>query len=370
MARLRYCYSEALPFAAMVMVECTNVGLSTLYKAAVSKGLSYLVFMVYSYAISALLLLPLSYIFHRKTVLPPFTVGLLGKFFVLGFLGSIAQFLGYRGIAYSSPTLGSAMSNLTPATTFILAILFRMEKLSLRSLSSQAKIVGTMVSITGALVVILYSGPVLITMHATQKSPAVTISFDRSTVSSESNWIIGGVLLAASYVMVSIWYIYQAKVVKNYPAELVVVFFYNLFSCIVSIPLCLIMEPLSAWKVKPNVELISIIYSGIVGSGFGILVHTWGLHVKGPVYVALFRPLSIAIAAIMGVIFLGDNLYLGCVIGSIIISMGFYIVTWAKTKEEVGENLEEHVAESSSNSNVPLLKHLNVSTKQKIDGAY
>lgn len=84
-----------------------------------------------------------------------------------------------------------------------------MEKLSLRSLSSQAKIVGTMVSITGALVVILYSGPVLITMHATQKSPAVTISFDRSTVSSESNWIIGGVLLAASYVMVSIWYIYQ-----------------------------------------------------------------------------------------------------------------------------------------------------------------
>lgn len=290
------------------------------------------------------------------------TVCLLGKFFVLGFLGSIAQFLGYRGIAYSSPTLGSAMSNLTPATTFILAILFRMEKLSLRSLSSQAKIVGTMVSIIGAFVVILYSGPVLITMHAAQ-------SLDTSTVSSESNWIIGGILLAASYVMVSIWYIYQAKVVKNYPAELIVVFFYNLFSCIVSTPLCLIMEPFSAWKVKPNVELISILYSGIIGSGFGVIVHTWGLHVKGPVYVALFRPLSIAIAAIMGVIFLGDNLYLGCVIGSVIVSMGFYIVTWAKTKEEVGENLEEHVAESSSNANVPLLKNHNVSTKQKIDVA-
>ncbi|KAL2523449.1 WAT1-related protein [Forsythia ovata] len=366
MTRAGHIYREALPFAAMVMVECTNVGLSTIYKAAVSKGLSYHVFMVYSYAISSLLLLPLSYIFHRKTALPPFTVALMGRFFVLGLIGFIAQYLGYKGIAYSSPTLGSAMSNLTPATTFILAVLFRMEKLALRSSRSQAKIVGTLVSITGAFVIILYSGPILVKMPAPQKLPEVTNSLDTSTTSSESNWIAGGILLAASYVIVSIWYIYQSKVVIDYPAELVVVFFYNLFSCIVSTPICLIAEPnLSAWKVKPNVELISILYSGIIGSGFGTIVHTWGLHVKGPFYVALFRPLSIAIAAILGVIFLGDNLYLGSVIGSIIISMGFYIVIWAKTKEDVSENLEEHVAESLSNTNVPLLKHHNVSTKQE-----
>lgn len=48
-----------------------------------------------------------------------------------------------------------------------------------------------------------------------------------------------------------------------------------------------------------------------MGSGFAIIIHTWALHVKGPVYVALFRPLSIAITAILGVIFLGENLYLG-----------------------------------------------------------
>ncbi|KAL2500021.1 WAT1-related protein [Abeliophyllum distichum] len=288
--------------------------------------------MVYSYAISALVLFPLSFIFHRKTLLPPFTLGLMSRFFVLGLLGFIAQYLGYKGIAYSSPTLGSAMSNLTPATTFILAVLFRMEKLALRSLSSQAKIVGTMVSITGAFVVVLYSGPLLIEMHT-----AHTISLPPSKTSGESNQIAGGTLLAASYVMVSIWYIYQTKVVKEYPAELLVVFFYNLSSFIVSAPVCLITEPnLSAWKVKPNVQLISILYSGIIGSAF----------------------------AIMGVIFLGDNLYLGIVIGSIIISIGFYIVTWAKTKE-VSEKLEEFNEGSSSNANSPLLKHQIVSTKQE-----
>lgn len=40
-------------------------------------------------------------------------------------------------------------------------------------------------------------------------------------------------------------------------------------------------------------------------------VHTWALHLRGPVYVAMFKPLSIAIAAAMGVVILGDTLYLG-----------------------------------------------------------
>ena len=46
-------------------------------------------------------------------------------------------------------------------------------------------------------------------------------------------------------------------------------------------------------------------------SSFSTVVHTWGLHLKGPVYVSNFKPLSIAIAAAMTVIFLGDALYLG-----------------------------------------------------------
>jgi ABC-type siderophore export system fused ATPase/permease subunit len=43
--------------------------------------------------------------------------GLEGRF--------LAQICGYKGIEYSSPTLASAISNLTPAFTFILAIIFR-----------------------------------------------------------------------------------------------------------------------------------------------------------------------------------------------------------------------------------------------------
>ncbi|PIN23559.1 hypothetical protein CDL12_03722 [Handroanthus impetiginosus] len=107
---------------------------------------------------------------------------------------------------------------------------------------------------------------------------------------------------------------------------------------------------------------MAILYSGIMGTAFGTIVHAWGLRVKGPVYVALFKPLSIALAVILGVIFLGDDLYLGSVIGSAIISIGFYTVMWGKVKEEKVDISEDYIGESSSNDGkVPLLKHYTVS---------
>ncbi|KAF3958325.1 hypothetical protein CMV_016756 [Castanea mollissima] len=98
-----YWYKDVLPFSAMVAVECTNVDINTLYKAATSKGLSYYVFAFYSFAIATLVLLPLVFTFRLF----------------------VSQLCGYIGIEYSSPTLASAISNLTPAFTFILAVIFR-----------------------------------------------------------------------------------------------------------------------------------------------------------------------------------------------------------------------------------------------------
>ena len=37
----------------------------------------------------------------------------------------LAQLCAYKGIEYSSPTLASAIGNLTPALTYILAVIFR-----------------------------------------------------------------------------------------------------------------------------------------------------------------------------------------------------------------------------------------------------
>ncbi|KAJ4729169.1 WAT1-related protein [Melia azedarach] len=206
-----------------------------------------------------------------------------------------------------------------------------MEKLALRSMSTKTKIIGTIVSISGALVVVLYKGPTVLSSPASTDTASLQVPLG----SSQTNWIIGGLLLSADYLLLSFWYVVQTQVMKIYPAELVTVFLYNFCATIIALPVCFMAEKnLSAWRLKPDIALVSIIYAGCTGSSLNTVVHSWGLHTKGPVYVAIFKPLSISIAAITGVIFLGDALYLGSVIGAVIISVGFYAVIWGKAKEE------------------------------------
>ncbi|XP_025012008.1 WAT1-related protein At5g07050-like [Ricinus communis] len=63
-------------------------------------------------------------------------------------LGRVTFFAAFTG----------AMINLVPSMTFILAILFRMEKLDIAKMSSQAQIGGTAVAFGGATIMTLYKG--------------------------------------------------------------------------------------------------------------------------------------------------------------------------------------------------------------------
>ncbi|KAM0057467.1 putative EamA domain-containing protein [Helianthus debilis subsp. tardiflorus] len=100
--------------------------------------------------------------------------------------------------------------------------------------------------------------------------------------------------------------------------------------------------------------------------GIRISILTWCLEKKGPVYVAMFSPLSIVIAVIMGVAFLGDSLHIGSAIGAVIIIAGFYVVMWgqAQEKNKLEDNKHLDVANESglSDQTAPLLFSLNEST--------
>ncbi|GMN42460.1 hypothetical protein TIFTF001_011668 [Ficus carica] len=72
---------------AMVTMECINVGLNTLFKAATLKGMSYHVFVVYAYAVAALVLLPAPFFSHRSRVLPPLNSSIMIKIGLLGLIG-------------------------------------------------------------------------------------------------------------------------------------------------------------------------------------------------------------------------------------------------------------------------------------------
>ncbi|KAJ7945900.1 WAT1-related protein [Quillaja saponaria] len=347
---------EIAPFAVMVVLECLDVGLTTLSKAAMSKGMSHFVFVVYSNALATLILLPSSFIINRSKR-PPLSFSLLCKFFLLSLAGiTVMQNCVFTGVSYSSPTLGSAMSNLVPALTFLLAVIFRMEKLELRSLRSQIKIMGTLVSISGAMIVTFYKGPAIgIDPGQSLKNlpPPEPLS---SMLTKTSNWVIGGLLLATASLSLAVWTTAQAAILKGYPSQLTIVSFYCLFGTIQCTILSSILErDPNAWRLRPDIELIAILYSAIFGSVVTFSGLTWCIHKKGPVFVAMFKPLSIAIAALMGNIFLGDTLHVGSVIGAVVIVAGFYAVMWAQSKEE--ENGKSQVNSLlSSSQNSPLLE--------------
>ncbi|KAK4367475.1 hypothetical protein RND71_011267 [Anisodus tanguticus] len=320
---------DFLPFLTMGMVECCEMGMITLGKAAMNDGLSNLVYVVYYNALGTLFLLPCLF-FHRcRSNMAPITLSILWRFFLLGLLGiCLLQAMAFTGIKYSSPTLAAALGNLMPGFTFLLAIIFRMEKLDIRKASSQAKSVGTIVAIIGASIMTLYKGPKVL------GSNLLSDSSHHSLLSQESNWILGGLLITTTCIMSSGWNILQTDTVKKYPEQMTIVFFTCFFGSIQCAILTLALESNpKAWMVKPGIGMTAIVFSAVSGSVFRYNVLTWCLDKKGPLYVAMFKPLGMVISAILGLIFLADSLYLGSVIGAVIISAGFYSVLWGKAKE-------------------------------------
>ncbi|OIS98332.1 PREDICTED: WAT1-related protein At3g28050-like [Nicotiana attenuata] len=321
---------DVFPFVTMVLVECCEMGMITLGKAAMNDGMSNLVYVVYYNALGTLLLLPFL-IFHRcRSNIAPLTLSILWRFFLLGLLGiCLLQVLAYTGIKYSSPTLAAALGNLMPGFTFLLAIIFRMEKLDIRKASSQAKSLGTIVAIIGASIMTLYKGPRVLGSSALHSDSSL-----HSLLSQESNWLLGGLLITTTCIMSSGWNILQTDTVKKYPEQMTIVFFTCCFGSIQCAILTLALErnP-EAWMVKPGIGMIAIVFSAVSGSVFRYNVLTWCLDKKGPLYVAMFKPLGMVIAAILGILFLAESLHLGSVIGAVIISAGFYSVLWGKAKE-------------------------------------
>ncbi|KAI3507576.1 hypothetical protein L1887_22564 [Cichorium endivia] len=311
-------YKDVLPFAAMVMVEIMVVGGNTLYKSATANGtINSYVFTFYIFLIGFIFILPSTFILHRKTSVPPMKFSIVVKIFCLSGLMYLSQLFGYVGLKYSSPTLSSIMSNLSPAFTFILAFFFRMEKIHIQSYTSQAKIIGTIVSISGAIIATLYSGPSLL-------SNSIGV-----------NWIIGGILLASQYFLLAFALVAQAKIMLVYPVDVMVVFVFGLSGLLVAGLAGLVLAgDLNAWKLKADAILVTILYMGFSSGFLSVVIQIWILRLKGPVYAAMFKPLTIVIALVMGVLFLGDSLYLGSVMGGIIITIGFYGVVWGKAKEE------------------------------------
>ncbi|KAM2437985.1 hypothetical protein TB1_014288 [Malus domestica] len=330
-------------YSAMILVQLIYGGSNVLMKLSLQEGLNQIVFVVYRHVLAMVLVGPFAYVLERKQR-PSLSFSIAAKIFALASLGTTIHLnLYYAGLAYTSATVGCALSNVIPALTFLVAVLLRMEKLNIRSTRGQAKVVGTLLCLGGSLIFTFWKGGYL--YKGFFEKPLIH-GFNAESVGKirhvKENWIKGSVLILTSYTAWSAWLILQAVISKVYPAPLslttMVCFSASLQSSFLA--LFFARNP-SSWKLEWNLELLTIVYFGVLTTALVYCLQTWCISHKGPVFSAMFSPLQAVIVAVFSAIAFAERLHFGSLIGALLIIAGLYSVLWGKRKDSlVAEHAE------------------------------
>ncbi|XP_062157371.1 WAT1-related protein At3g30340-like [Alnus glutinosa] len=328
-------FGEWKPVAAMVAVNFALAMVNLLLKKVLNEGTNQLIIVTYRQSISAIFLGPIAYFWKRKSR-PELTACILCQLFFSALIGvTLTQYLFLLGLQYTSATFSCAFINMVPVNTFLLSLPFGLEKVNMKSKCGRAKVLGTVVCIGGALLLTLYKGTPLNHPH----SRATT---QINNHSKTERWAIGSILNAAGCLLWSSWFLIQAKIGKRYPCQYTSTAILNLFGAIQSAILSLIVERnLGMWVLKGKLEILTVIYAGMVGSGLCYVAMSWCVKHRGPLFTSAFTPLIELFVAIFDFSILHEQIYLGSILGSILVVIGMYILLWGKSNEKQGQTAEE-----------------------------
>ncbi|KAL5706649.1 WD repeat-containing protein wat1 [Ranunculus cassubicifolius] len=332
---------------AMLALQFGYAGFHVVSRAALNMGISKLVFPVYRNIIALLLLSPFAYFLEKKER-PAMNISFLIQFFLLALIGITAnQGFYLLGLDNTSPTFASAIQNSVPALTFLMAVALRIEQVRLNRKDGIAKLFGTLSCVVGATVITLYKGPTIyspsplpVVLHAQVQqhdSESTLLLFSSSLGLGDAkgkNWTLGCIYLIGHCLSWSGWLVFQAPVLKKYPARLSVTSYTCLFGVFQFLIIAAAMERDSqAWLIHSGGELFSVFYAGLVASGIAFAVQIWCIDRGGPVFVAVYQPVQTLVVAIVASIALGEEFYLGGIIGAVLIIIGLYLVLWGKSEE-------------------------------------
>ncbi|CAN1288257.1 WAT1-related protein At1g25270 [Linum perenne] len=270
------------PFVTMVVIQSVYTVMNVLYKLAEDDGMNLRILIAYRLVFATVFVTPLAVILERKKW-PKLTWAVLFQGFLSGLFGaSLSQTLYAESLALTSATFAAAISNLAPAITLLFAVLFRLESLSLKTGVGKAKVAGTMIGVIGATVLTFYKG----------------VGFKSLSTNIQ--------LLKPSHGNQNV----QHQITGSHSFLGLLT---GLGSCI-SYAIWLIMQ-------------------GIVASGLAMIAIVRIVEIRGPVLTSAFNPLSLVFVAIISSLMLDEQLYLGSMIGGILIVCGLYLVLWSKVKE-------------------------------------
>ncbi|KAL5651277.1 hypothetical protein ACJX0J_036735, partial [Zea mays] len=246
---------------------------------------------------------------------PKLTLEIFAYIFVSAALGAaLRQYMIFVALRYTTATFVTAFSNIAPVLTFLLAVATRSEALDLKSRTGLAKLLGTLVSLAGAMVLTLYKG-VALTHAAAASQDQQQHSHGRlppSAADSRGKWTLGTVAILGNCVCLSCWFLLHGRLAKKYP---------HVYSCnalmsllsflqVAVVGLCT-QRSISPWIVTSKFNILTVLYAGIVGCGVSFVLVTWCIEKRGAVFVAAFIPVVQIIVSVIDFSILHEQLYLG-----------------------------------------------------------
>ncbi|XP_049936119.1 WAT1-related protein At1g09380-like [Nymphaea colorata] len=357
---------SSTPAMAMAFIQLNNAVAIILSKMATDSGMSQFVMVTYRHAVATLVIAPLAFFMERKKC-PRLTFPIICHIFLAGLIGLMAsQNLYVAGTTYTSPAFACSFINLNPAVTHLINIIFRKEKVKLRSGKEREKLLGISACIGGAAFMIFFRGILL-------KPCARHVAILNSKLqehSSNGNWLLGSAFLFGFCISCSSLSMLQRKINKEYPAPYCSCFLMFMSATLQSAIVAYVVERsnLSAWVLSWELNLFTVTYSvqphylsvktvqlsqpfqlvdlahqgeeyncfiacnqGLVTILFGFCLMRWCTSKRGYSFAPLFSPLLLTFVAIFSCMLLDEKMHIGSLIGSILIVVGLYAILWGET---------------------------------------
>ncbi|KAJ6381288.1 hypothetical protein OIU77_030047 [Salix suchowensis] len=324
-------FDRAKPFIAVTFLQAGFAGMDILSKAALNQGMSNYVLVVYRHAVATVVIAPFAVILDKK-LRPKMTLAIFMKLVALSLLEPVIdQNLYFLGMKYTTATFAAAIVNVLPAITFVIAWIVRLEKVKIGSLHSQAKLAGTIATVAGAMLMTLMKGPLVELFRTKGKDYHENGTGGIDLHSS----IKGALMITVGCFCWACFMILQAITLKSYPVELSLTAWICLLGTVEGTVVALVAEKgnPSAWALNWDMKLLAAVYSGVFCSGLAYYIQGIVMKDRGPVFVTAFSPLCMVIVAVMSSIILAEQMFLGRILGAIVIVAGLYLVVWGKSKD-------------------------------------
>ncbi|XP_020206014.1 WAT1-related protein At4g30420 [Cajanus cajan] len=324
-----------LPLMAMLMNQFIYAGISLSSRLAFLHGMKPSVYVVYRHVFATIVIAPIAYFSGRNSGSYHLNLKSFSWIFFISLIGiTVNQNLFFEGIYLSSSSTASAMANLVPAFTFVIAACTGLESVNIRSMRSIAKILGTVVCVSGALSIALLKGQTLLN---------VGIGGD--------NWLMGCLSLFGSCTAWSLWLILQVPASNSHPDHLSFSAWMCFMATFQSAAVTLVVEPdVNAWKIHSLLEFGCSLYAGVMGSAVLFFLQAWCISKRGPLFSAMFNPLFTVIATVLAAILLHEKIYVGSLLGAIGVIIGLYVVLWGKAEEVAVKEEEDPKSQVNSST--------------------